>query len=356
MLRVFMKQTVDFTPTREFFRRLPKAELHVHLDGSLRAETLLSLADAAGVAVPAKTPEQVRQLVQPPEDEPSLVKYLQAFDVLCSVLTTPEAMHRVTRELLEDLSADGVRYAEIRYSPRVLPASLDPHAAIEAVGAALVEAEAHLPIAARQILCVMRHEDPAHGEDVARLAVAHTDDGVVALDIAGAEAGNPPTEHRAAFDFARAHGLHATVHAGEAGPAEYVRDAFVHLGAERVGHGTHLPDDDAILELIADQQVCVEACITSNVQTGALQRPEDHPLPQFLGAGVPVTLSTDNVTVSGVLPSEEYARAHQLFDLRADALATLALTGFHHAFLPIHERRRQVQAMESLISELLTSA
>jgi adenosine deaminase len=349
-----MQKTPRALKDVDFFRKLPKAELHVHLDGSIRPETVVDLARSQNIDLGIGSASSLKRAVQPPADSPSLEKYLEAFEILCRVLASPEAIYRVTRELLEDLSADGVRYAEIRYSPRVLPASVASSEAIAAVGRGICDAERELPIEARQILCVMRHEPPSAGVEVAELAVKHRDDRVVALDIAGAEAGNPPAPHRDAFDLIRKAGLRSTVHAGEAGPAENIRDSIVYLGADRIGHGTRLPENEAWLEAVADQQICIEACLTSNVQTGAVGTLEEHPLLQFLSRGIPVSLATDNLTVSSVTLSEEFLTAHTTFNLSDEQLGAIALAGFEHAFLPIHEKQKLTSSMRAEVRELLT--
>jgi adenosine deaminase len=348
-----MQKTSNARKDIRFFRQLPKAELHVHLDGSIRPETVVDLARTHQIDLGIDSAEKLKLAVQPPSDSPSLEKYLAAFDILCRVLASPEAIYRVTRELLEDLSADGVRYAEIRYSPRVLPSSVSSSEAITAVGRGIRDSEDELPIRARQILCVMRHEPPTAGLEVANLAVEHRPDGVAALDIAGAESGNPPAPHREAFDLVRRAGLRSTVHAGEAGPAENVRDSIVYLGAERIGHGTRLPENKSWLDAVADQQVCIEACLTSNVQTGAIDELGAHPLPRFLAKGIPVSLATDNLTVSNVSLSEEFLTAYTTFDLTNDQLLSIALAGFEHAFLPLGEKRELIKDTRSKLGDLL---
>lgn len=341
--------------SHDFYQALPKAELHVHLDGSIRPETVLELAEQAGVSKQIDSIQDVRDAVQPPTEQPSLEKYLKAFDLLCSVLHSPEALHRVTTELLEDLHQDGVLYTEIRYSPRVLPRDVDTDLAIEAVGDAIRQAEQTLGIYANQILCVMRHEPPEHGLEVAKQAVAHRNSRVVALDIAGGEAHNPPAPHRAAFDYAQSHYLHATVHAGEAGPSTYIRDAVVSLGAERIGHATHLPDDPELMAYLAERRICVEACISSNEQTGAVASSREHPLPAFLEADLPVTLCTDNTTVSNIFPSEEYRLADKIFSLSDQQLRRLSLDGFRYAFAPIEIRQKVTKEASRQLDELLKS-
>lgn len=345
------RRRIDFTD--ELFRAIPKAELHVHLDGSIRPATVLELAKEYGVELPVDSADALAALVRPPLDEPSLPKYLAAFHILCSVLKSPAAIYRVATELLEDLADDGVRYAELRYSTRVLPGNVHADDAVRAVGQAITDAEARLPIRASQILCIMRHEAPHFGQSIAELAVRCRDARVVGLDIAGAEAGNPPEVHRASFDLARSQGLCATVHAGEAGPVDYIRDSVVKLGAQRIGHGTHLPDSPLWLHAVADQGICVEACLTSNVQTGAVPTMEAHPLLEFLNNNVPVTLSTDNVTVSGVTLSEEYRNAYTTFELTASQIARLAMTGFEHAFLPVDEKRALLDEVNGSLNALL---
>ena len=323
---------------RALLHRMPKCELHLHLDGSLRPATILELADQQGVALPVADEAALVAAVTPPSEGASLERYLAAFGITCSVLGTADALYRVTWELLEDLHAEHVTYAEIRYSPRVLPPGMDASRAVEAVGSSMRDAERSLGIVARQILCAMRHEPPEAGEGVARLAARSRAHGVVAFDLAGAEAPNPPEPHAAAFRIARAAGLAATVHAGEAAGPESIRGAIAALGARRIGHGTHLPEDPALTSLVREQGITIEACLTSNVQTGAVASLAAHPLRAWLDAGLRVAICTDNRLVSGVTVTDEFERACAHHALGPDDLRALTRNAFEAAFLPPEQR------------------
>lgn len=318
----------------ELLRRFPKAELHVHLDGSLRAETMLDLAARTGVALPARTPDALRRYMRV-DDARSLEDYLKRFDVTIALLQSPEAIERVAYEMVEDARADGLRYLEIRYCPILSTrGGLTVEAVVEAERRGLERGERDFGVITGIINCSLRHYAPEVSLDLARRSVALRKSGVVAFDLAGGEAGCPAGDHRAAFDTAQQGGLGITVHAGEAAGPESIAQAVHLCHATRIGHGTRLFEDPALQAELRDRRILIEANITSNVQTRAVARAEDHPAGRYLAAGLPVTLCTDSWLMGGTTLSREYEIAHTALGLGRPELERMILHGFEGAFLP----------------------
>lgn len=323
---------------QQLIERMPKAELHLHLDGSSRPSTIIELARAQKIALPTEDEQELTQILMPGENCQSLEEYLQAFGITCSVMGTREALYRIAYELVEDCARDQHRYFEVRWATRVLPQTMAPREMVEAVWNGLRDAGERYGVVARQILCGMRHEDPQHGIDTATLAAQCKDLGVVAYDIAGAEAPFPPSLHVESFQIAANAQLRTTCHAGEAAGAAFVQEAIVQAGAERIGHGTRLEEDAALLQYVVDREIPIEICLTSNVQTKATSAFEAHPLRRYLDAGAKIVLCTDNRTVSGVSLQDEFERAHRIHGLTVDELRQLTHNAFDSAFLPRAER------------------
>jgi adenosine deaminase len=320
--------------TREIMGRLPKAELHVHLDGSLRPATMIDLARSAGASLPAGDPEALGRFMRV-DDAANLEDYLRRFDITIPLLQTPEAIERVAYEMVEDASRDNVRYLEVRYCPelsRTRGLSLDQ--VIEAELRGLERGERDFGVIARVINCSLRHYDPAISVEIARRSVAFRDRGVVAFDLAGAEAGRPPDRHKAAFDIAAEGLLGITVHAGEAAGAESVAAAVYQCHADRIGHGTRVKENPRLQDYIRDRRILIEANITSNVQTHAVARASEHPVRAYFDAGVNVTLCTDGWLMAGVSLSDEYWLAHTELGFTREEIDRLILNGFESAFLP----------------------
>ena len=291
----------------------PLPDLHRHLDGSLRETTLRELAAPLGVEIPA----QFRFF-----PGMGLTAALRCFDLSLAVMQTPEAVRRVAAEVCEDAAAEGVTTLEIRFAPQ-----LHKGAPLEAIVDAAAEGVAGR---AGLILCGLFGEHPSVLE--ALVGVARGCPAVVGVDLAG----GPSSAHRhslrdyaRAFSLARDLGLGRTVHAGEGRPPAEIREAVELLHAQRIGHGTSLLDDPAVLDLVRERGVTIEACLTSNLQTGAVDDLAAHPLPRLLDAGVPVTICTDNTLFSDVDAPGEYGRAAALVGRGAAVVETLA--GFGHA-------------------------
>jgi adenosine deaminase len=339
------------TLDRELLRRLPKAELHCHLDGSVRPATLLDLGRELGVAMPASTEESLREYMIV-RDARSLEDYLARFDVTLSVMQTEVALERIAYELATDASAEGVRYIEVRYAPVLnIRGGMALGAAVEAPLRGLARAEREHGIVGRLIVCGIRNMSPEVSLELAKLAAAYRRQGVVGFDLAGGEAGNPASGHAKAFEFARCHDMACTCHAGEGDGAASVREAVHVCGANRIGHATRLIEDEALTEYVNDRRIALEICLTSNVQTRATASYETHPLRQYWERGLNVVLNTDNRLMSGTTLVDEYQHASRI-GFGFDELARMALNGFESAFLPFDERRVLVDRAKAEIAAL----
>jgi adenosine deaminase len=334
--------------------RLPKAELHLHLDGALRPETAVELAEATGI--PLELEEARRRMVAPPHgaDQAALLTF---FDLPIALLQTAAGLERVTFELIADLAADGVRYAEIRWAPRLhLQGGLSVVEVIEAVargiGRAAAEQGPGIPLVGL-IVVAMRSHAPGANVEMAR-AAAEFGPPVVGFDLAGLEAQFPAPPHAAAFRAAEAGGLRLTAHAGEVPGASRVREA-VELGAERIAHGVTAIEDDELMATLRERDLTLDLCPTSNVQAGIVATLAEHPLAAFHRAGVSVTISTDDPTVSATTLSGELAATARALTLSRAELAAVALNAFDRAFAPHQmiapERAAAASAWRSWVEE-----
>jgi len=338
--------------TTDLLRRIPKAELHCHLDGSVRATTLLELGREYGVPMPAATPAALAHHMYV-RDARHLEDYLTRFDVTLSVMQSERALERVAFELAEDAAADGVRYLEVRFAPVLnQQRGLSAQDAVEATLRALERARRELGLVGRVIICALRHLPPDLSLELAHLAVAFQGRGVVGFDLAGGEAGHRASAHRAAFEHAHAYGLCCTCHAGEGAGPESVADAVHDCGAQRIGHGTRLAEDPRLMDELAERGVAIEACLTSNVQTRAAKDYASHPLRTYFDRGLRVSLSTDNRLMSGVTLVDEYAHAARELGFSLDELCALARSGFECAFLPDAERRALLAEVDVELAQI----
>src|SRR6478752_94398 len=303
------------TPRRRLAEAMPKAELHLHLDGSLRVATALDLARTRGVDAPRDWDGMSRALIAPMPcvDQAQL---LEAFDLPIALMQDAEALERITRELVETKAAENVTYMEIRWGPLLHVAGGVPLAdGIAAVCAGAAAGAARTGSVVRLICTALRSHDAGANLVLAETAVRFRDQGLTGWDLAGPEAAYPdPGQHAAAFDAARAGGLRITLHAGEWGGASQVRRALA-MDPERIAHGPGTIDDPALCAELTDRGVTLDLCPTSNVQAGIVPSLAAHPLARLHRAGVPVTLSTDDTTVSDITLSEEYANAIEAIGL-----------------------------------------
>jgi adenosine deaminase len=351
-------QTYRLPDAGAVINELPKVSLHDHLDGGLRPSTIIELADADGVQLPTTDSAELGRWFAEQSNSGSLVEYLKTFDVTTAVMQTAPSLQRVARDFVEDLVADGVVYGEVRWAPEQhLQHGLTLDQAVEAVQAGIEEAvdAAGGSIRVGQLVTAMRHAD--RGMEIAELAVRHRDRGVVGFDIAGAEAGFPPSNHRAAFDYLASELFPVTVHAGEADGVASIRSALVDGRALRLGHGVRIfeditltdgPDGSSLAELgdvaswVRDREIPLETSPSSNLQTGAIAAwgddLADHPFDVLYQLGFRVTVNTDNRLMSDTSLSKELALLAGTFGYDLDDLAAFQINAALGAFLPLEDR------------------
>lgn len=336
--------------TKEFLHSLPKAELHCHLDGSMRVETIIDLAKKQGVKLPESDPKKLEKLLIAGPWCDSLVDYLKAFDITTSVMQTSEALRRATYELAEDNAAENVRYLEIRFSPILhTNGGLNLTDVIDAVILGKEQAEKAFNITIGIIVCGLRHFSAEKSLTLAELTVAYKNAGVVGFDLAGAEENFPAKDHKEAFYLIVNNNINTTVHAGEAYGPESIHQAIHYVSANRIGHGTRLREDGDLLNYMNDHRIPLEICITSNVQTKAVPDLKNHPVKFYFNYGLRVTLNTDNRLISGTTLTDEYWLAVKEFGFTAPEIKYLILNGFKSAFLP---HKKKVAMIKSVMKEL----
>ncbi|MER7443239.1 adenosine deaminase [Micromonospora avicenniae] len=332
--------------------KAPKALLHDHLDGGLRPATIVELAAEVGHQLPATDPGELGRWFVAAADSGSLERYLETFAHTVAVMQTAPALRRVARECALDLATDGVVYAEVRFAPEQhLERDLTLDEVVEAVLAGFAEGSAEAAAAGRPIrvgtlLTAMRHA--ARSQEIAELAVRHRDAGVVGFDIAGAEAGFPPTRHLDAFEYLQRENFHFTIHAGEAFGLPSIWQAIQWCGADRLGHGVRIVDDistegpDPVLGRLAayvrDKRIPLELCPSSNVQTGAAPSIIEHPIGLLRDLRFRVTVNTDNRLMSGTSMSREMALLVDAFDYGWAELRWFTINAMKSAFIPFDER------------------
>ncbi|GAA0427984.1 adenosine deaminase [Leifsonia naganoensis] len=342
-------------------RALPKVSLHDHLDGGLRPATVIELGDAIGLELPTTDPVELARWFGEKSNSGSLVEYLKTFDLTTAVMQTREGLTRVAREFVQDLGADGVVYGEIRWAPeqhltRGLSLDETVEAVQEGIEAGIQDVRATgKRIRVGQLVSAMRHLD--RGLEIAQLAVRHRDNGVVGFDIAGPEAGFPPANQRAAFDYLAENFFPATVHAGEADGLDSIRSALLDGRALRLGHGVRIAEDISIerqddentyvtlgtlSQWVKDREIALETSPTSNLQTGAIAAWGtdilDHPFDLLYQLGFRVTVNTDNRLMSGTTLTRELSILADAFAYDRTDLEIFQLNAAAGAFLPLEER------------------
>ncbi|SHK70806.1 adenosine deaminase [Rhodothermus profundi] len=344
------------TLTRDTILTWPKAELHCHLDGSLRLTTLLELARQQGKLrlLPADSLEGLEEILRQVDTADSLEAYLAWFRYTVPVMQTRQALRRIAYELAEDAARENVRYLEVRYAPVLhVEEGLKLEQVNDAVLDGLRAAERDFGIRTGLILCGLRHLPESVSMRTAELAVAYRKRGVVAFDLAGGEAGHPPKHHLHAFYLARNHLLNLTVHAGESWGPDSIHQALFYCGAHRIGHGVTLEQDPDLLQYVIDHQIPLEICPTSNVQTKAVADYASHPLRQYVARSVPVTINTDNRLFSRTTLTDELWRVHRHCGLDVQQLRTVVLNSFRHAFLHWDEKQELLRDVEARLNQLL---
>ena len=347
-------------------RGLPKVSLHDHLDGALRPQTIIELAEAVDLEVPESDADDLADWFEDQSDSGSLVEYLKTFDLTTAVMQSAEGLRRVAREFVEDLAADGVIYGEVRWAPEQhLAGGLSLEEAVEAVQEGIEEGEDEVSGTGRdirvgQLITAMRHTD--RSLEIAKLAVDFRGRGAVGFDIAGPEDGFPASNHRAAFDYLASAFFPVTVHAGEAAGLDSIRSALIDGRALRLGHGVRIAEDldvvqqkgDEVLvtfgdlaRWVRDREIPLELSPSSNLQTGAIARwgttMEDHPFDLLYQLGFAVTVNVDNRTMSRTSLTRELALLAETFDYRLEDLEAFQLNAAAGAFLSVEEREELIE-------------
>jgi adenosine deaminase len=350
-----MTDTTAAPLTLEQIVALPKVVLHEHLDGGLRPETIIELAAEIGHELPSTDAEALGTWFAESADSGSLERYLETFVHTVAVMQTPEHLARVAREAVEDLAADGVVYAELRYAPELNTAGgLEIEQVVAAVQAGIEEATSRLPIVVRQLLCSMRQTDRAM--EAAEAVVDFLDYGVVGFDFAGPEKGFPASAHEDAIAVVRRACGRLTIHAGEADGLDSIRDALL-MGAERLGHGVRIVDDitpvedgeegeyelGALAAYVRDRQIPLEIAPTSNLQTGVAGTIAEHPFGLLAAEGFNVTINSDNRLMSHTSASEETFKLVEAFGYDLDDLEIFTLNAIYAAFLPLPDRMALIE-------------
>jgi len=335
--------------TLDQIRKVPKVLLHDHLDGGLRPRTIIELADRTGYrSLPTTDPEQLRRWMSAAAERGHLELYLEAFKHTVGVMQTRDALVRVAAECAEDLAADGVVYAEVRFAPELhVGTGLSLDEVVEAVLEGFALGGSGRRIRVYALLTAMR--TAARSLEIAELAVRHRDEGVVGFDIAGAEAGSPPSRHLDAFQYVARENFHITIHAGEGFGLPSIWEAVQWCGAERLGHGVRIIDDITVLpdgtaqlgrlaSFVRDRRIPLEMCPSSNVHTGAAPSIRKHPIGLLRRLSFRVTVNTDNRLMSDVTLSSEFAALCEAFGYGWSDIQWLTINAMKSAFAPFDER------------------
>ena len=335
------------TASLNTYRALPKVELHRHLEGSLRLDTMADIARQHGITIPADV-LRLSTLVQvQEEDKFTFQNFLSKFNTLRLFYRSPDAIHRITREAIEDAAKDNVRYMELRFTPVALSRAerFPLQDVIDWVmTSAKVAARKH-DVIVRLIASVNRHESTELAEQVAWISAAYIEDGIVAMDLAGNEAEFPSQPFYGIFKEAKQAGLHVTIHAGEWGPARHVKEAIEEIGAERIGHGVRVLEDENIVALARERGTAFEVCVTSNYQSGVVNSLDTHPLMSMMEAGLNVTINTDDPSISRITLSHEYYTACKDLQMPQSTLKECIIAAAQAGFLAEDEKKDLVKQL-----------
>ena len=336
------------TPATSEYSSLPKVELHRHLEGSLRLQTMLEVARQHGLTVPASV-VRLSRLVQVQDEEPlTFENFLGKFNTLRMFYRSPEVIDRITREAVEDAARDNIRYLELRFTPVALSRAerFPLHDVMEWVCTSARESARKNGITVRLIVSVNRHESVELAEQVIWIAADHSDKGIVGVDLAGNEAEFPAKPFLPLFKEAQQTGLSVTIHAGEWSGPENVREAIEDFHATRIGHGVRILEDEYVTALACEHKTTFEVCITSNYQTGVVQSLAAHPAAKMIASGLDVTINTDDPSISQITLSNEYQIAVEELKISKDTLKERIVAGAQAAFLPEAEKKKVVNALK----------
>ena len=344
------------TISKKLIQALPKAELHCHLDGSLRISTILDLAKKQNISLPADNEVGLKNILIVKDRVESLEEYLNLFKITLSVMQTPESLERCSYELIEDVSRENVRYIEIRYSPILhIEKGMTMEESVEAVQRGLTRGQKEFGVRSGIIICGIRDISPEISLQLAEITVQYKDKGVIGFDLAGAEENFPAKKHREAFYLIQNNNINATIHAGEAFGPSSIHQAIHYCSANRIGHGTKLHEDIDLMNYVNDHRIALEICLTSNIQVRSVDSIEVHPFKKYFDEDIRVTLNTDNRLISNTTLTDEYLLAVETFNLTKQDLRTIIINGFKGAFLPHNERRKMINLVVSELESNFSS-
>ena len=344
------------TISKELIQALPKAELHCHLDGSLRISTILDLAEKQKISLPEDNEVGLKNILIVKDRVESLEEYLKLFKITLSVMQTPESLERCSYELIEDVSRENVRYIEIRYSPILhIEKGMTMEESVEAVQRGLIRGQKKFGVRSGIIICGIRDISPEISLQLAEITVQYKDKGVIGFDLAGAEENFPAKKHREAFYLIQNNNINATIHAGEAFGPSSIHQAIHYCSANRIGHGTKLHEDIDLMNYVNDHRIALEICLTSNIQVRSVDSIEVHPFKKYFDEDIRVTLNTDNRLISNTTLTDEYLLAVETFNLTKQDLRTIIINGFKGAFLPHNERREMINLVVSELESNFSS-
>ena len=327
-------------------QKLPKVELHCHLDGSLRIPTILDLAKQDKVTLPTSSSDKLSKLLVIGKTRGSLEDYIKRFDITLSVMQTPAALRRTAYELIEDVAKENVRYIEIRYSPILhTEKGMSLGESVEAVREGLQRGQKDFGVESGIIVCGIRNISAAASLKLADLTVRYKNKGVVGFDLAGAEENFPAKDHQEAFYMILNNNINATIHAGEAYGPSSIHQAIHHCGAHRIGHGTRLKENKDLMNYVNDHRITLEICLTSNWQTRSIRSLKYHPLKYYYDQGIRVTINTDNRLMSGTTLTKEFLLAHKLFGFKLHDFREMIIMAIKSAFLPYAERKQMIRGI-----------
>ena len=332
--------------TRDLLHKLPKVELHCHLDGCLRIPTIIDLAQRNKVGLPSTDEEQLRNILSVGKKRGTLKDYIRRFDITLSVMQTPKSLTRTAYELAEDAASENVRYIEIRYSP-ILHTQKDmtPSDSVKAVMKGLKKAEKNFNIRCGIIVCGIRSISPEASLQLADLTLKFKNKGVVGFDLAGVEENFPAKHHREAFYMILNNNINATIHAGEAFGPESIHQAIHYCGAHRIGHGTRLKEDKGLMQYVNDHRITLEACILSNYHTKTIRSLKHHPVRYYYDQGIRITLNTDNRLISNTTMTDEFMLAHDLFGFNLYDFREVTITAIKSAFMHYDKRKNMTKSI-----------
>ncbi|MBT9588085.1 adenosine deaminase [bacterium] len=343
-------QGVDQATLTEILHDMPKTEIHTHIEGAVRPETILELAPDYQVTLPANTVDGLKSHIQMRPGE-TLLDFLKKFDCFRFVFDHPESLRRISYELVEDTARENVIYTELRINPIKHPELLSVDGVLDAVIEGMDQACRDLQVEAGLIVSINRSYSVESAMQVAQAAVARMDRGVIGLDLAGDEAHHPVEKFKAVFDYAQAHHLHITIHAGEAAGPQSMAGAVEVCHAERIGHGVRLSEDPVLERMFQRRKIPLEMCPNSNLLINVVKDLPSYPLARYYHAGIPVTLNTDDRHIFDINLTGEYVAMARHNGLTLAELEDISLTGARVSFLPAARKAALIRRMEKRMAE-----